>query len=217
LGERICREFFEQLFGRKFPKSYPKWLVNKKGNQMELDGYCESLGLAYEHHGEHHYSVKSYFARADEILLNRRTDDRLKRRLCKNRRIVLIEVPEIPARLPIEDLRALIKRNCERNRIPLPSDFETKIINLKKAYATSGSREALREVQLIARNRGGKCLSDNYVSARTKLPWECAQEHRWEATPDNIKRGRWCPKCARMRKRPTNAGKTKVTLTSGLM
>ena len=64
LGERVCREFFEQLFRCLFPKSRPKWLLNHKGNQMELDGYSELLGLAFEHHGRQHYS--------DTLLLSHR-------------------------------------------------------------------------------------------------------------------------------------------------
>lgn len=78
LGERICREFFEQLFGHQFPKIRPKWLINKRGNRMELDGYCESLGIAFEHQGEQHYSV-IHFIKSEERLQIRQEDDREKK------------------------------------------------------------------------------------------------------------------------------------------
>jgi hypothetical protein len=42
LGERICRAYFEQMFGRDFPKTRPDWLINSDGYQMELDGYCDT-------------------------------------------------------------------------------------------------------------------------------------------------------------------------------
>jgi hypothetical protein len=197
LGERICREFFEQIFEKEFPRSFPEWLVNNKGNQMELDGYCQSLGLAFEHHGEQHYTTKTKFIKSERILRERQEDDEIRRKLCTRQGIVLIELPEIPARLPLEEIRSFIRKECERNGISLPDDFDTKKIDLRNAYATSGSMDALKELQLIARNRGGKCLSDNYVNARTELPWECAEGHTWKATPDNIKRGRWCPTCGR--------------------
>ena len=71
LGERICREFFEQIFEKKFPKSYPRWLINQKGNQMELDGYCQPLGIAFEHHGEQHYSVVRFFLKSGKGLRKR--------------------------------------------------------------------------------------------------------------------------------------------------
>ncbi|MEE9213964.1 MAG: hypothetical protein V3U54_04095 [Thermodesulfobacteriota bacterium] len=111
LGERICREFFEQIFEKKFPSSYPKWLVNKKGNQMELDGYCQSLALAFEHHGEQHYSDKTHFTKIGKSFRRRQEDDRLKRKLCKQKEIVLIEIPEIPNRLSIKEVKAFIKKN----------------------------------------------------------------------------------------------------------
>ena len=53
----------------------------------------------------------------------------------------------------------------------------------------------IKEMQEIAKNRGGKCLSTEYISNDTKLEWQCADGHRWLATPHSVKRGSWCPKC----------------------
>ena len=55
----------------------------------------------------------------------------------------------------------------------------------------------IEELQEIASQRGGKCLSSKYINARTKLEWECKEGHEWEATYHNIKKGHWCPKCAK--------------------
>ena len=52
------------------------------------------------------------------------------------------------------------------------------------------------EMHNLAKNRGGKCLSKQHINARTKLLWECAEKHEWEAIPSSIKKGTWCPKCA---------------------
>ncbi|NIM99386.1 MAG: hypothetical protein GTO24_15345 [candidate division Zixibacteria bacterium] len=109
----------------------------------------------------------------------------------------MIEIPEIPTRLPIDQIKPFVKDRCQRNGISLPDDFDTKKINLKHAYATSGSRQALKEAQAIAKSRGGKRLSTVYVSARQKLVWQCSLGHRWKATLEKIKIGRWCPKCAK--------------------
>ena len=54
----------------------------------------------------------------------------------------------------------------------------------------------LEEMQRIAAERGGKCMSDTYVDNGTKLLWECAENHQWEAVSGSIKSGRWCPECA---------------------
>ncbi len=53
----------------------------------------------------------------------------------------------------------------------------------------------IEEMQQIARERGGKCLSKKYENAKTKLIWQCIKGHTWEAEPDKIKRGGWCPEC----------------------
>ena len=40
-------------------------------------------------------------------------------------------------------------------------------------------------------------MADTYVNARTRLTWECAKGHQWNAVPNSIKSGSWCPDCAR--------------------
>ena len=54
----------------------------------------------------------------------------------------------------------------------------------------------LEKVQQIAKERGGKCLSERYLGYREKHLWECAAKHRWEASLVAIKtNGSWCPWC----------------------
>ncbi len=57
----------------------------------------------------------------------------------------------------------------------------------------SGTIEEMRE---IATGRGGKCLSEKYIGAYSKLTWQCKNGHQWEAMPAGVKRGRWCPTCS---------------------
>ena len=54
----------------------------------------------------------------------------------------------------------------------------------------------IQKMKQIAIDRGGKCISDIYLNAKTKLLWECGEGHRWKAIPGNVERGRWCPHCA---------------------
>ncbi len=60
----------------------------------------------------------------------------------------------------------------------------------------NGMKLTIEEMQQIAEQRGGKCLSKEYVNAKTKLLWECSKNHIWRATPSTIKAGKWCPACA---------------------
>ena len=71
-SERICRDIFEQMFGLPFPKLRPSWLLGGKGRKMELDGYCESLRLAFEYHGHQHYQPVNFFQQGEKAL---RSDD----------------------------------------------------------------------------------------------------------------------------------------------
>jgi hypothetical protein len=65
--------------------------------------------------------------------------------------------------------------------------------------ASDRVRLTLEDMTAIAANRGGRCLSESYVNNKTKLEWECAAGHRWQASPTHVKCGSWCPTCTRSR------------------
>ena len=54
----------------------------------------------------------------------------------------------------------------------------------------------IEELQVIAKDRGGECLSPKIVNARTNLKWRCAEGHTWLATPSSVKNGTWCLICS---------------------
>lgn len=59
----------------------------------------------------------------------------------------------------------------------------------------------IKDMQITAESRGGKCLDFEYKGNNTKLQWECAEGHRWHNTPSHIRnRGQWCPECAGLKK-----------------
>jgi len=53
----------------------------------------------------------------------------------------------------------------------------------------------------LSEERSGQCLSVEYINIHTKLKWRCEEGHKWMATPNSVKRGSWCPICARSNKR----------------
>jgi hypothetical protein len=53
----------------------------------------------------------------------------------------------------------------------------------------------------IAKKRGGKCLSSEYINSRYTLKFQCASGHIWQSTPYNIKKGTWCGKCKTTKKK----------------
>ncbi|MEX2142942.1 MAG: zinc-ribbon domain-containing protein [Pirellulales bacterium] len=73
-----------------------------------------------------------------------------------------------------------------------------------KLYATDNdgsTADNLRELKAIARIRGGKCLSLEYVNNKTKLIFKCKAGHVFHVSPAAIKnRGSWCKRCAEKEK-----------------
>jgi hypothetical protein len=59
-------------------------------------------------------------------------------------------------------------------------------------------RLTLEQMKAMAKFRGGKCLSNSYRNSGTKLTWRCSLGHEWSATPLQVKKGHWCPYCARV-------------------
>jgi len=57
----------------------------------------------------------------------------------------------------------------------------------------------LDQLRSFIEQRGGVLLSNEYVAARTKVKVRCAARHEFGVTPDNLKRGRWCPECKRQK------------------
>lgn len=57
-------------------------------------------------------------------------------------------------------------------------------------------KKTIEDMQKLAKEKNGKCLSTKYINAQTKLLWQCGHGHSWCAKPNNIKSGQWCPQCA---------------------
>jgi len=64
---------------------------------------------------------------------------------------------------------------------------------------TNRRKHTIQQMQAIATSRGGQCLSAEYLNKRTKLLWACSMEHIWTARPQDVMKGSWCPRCARIR------------------
>lgn len=62
-------------------------------------------------------------------------------------------------------------------------------------------RKTIEDAQALALKKNGLCLSVVYVNSYAKLEWECADKHRWPAAYNDIRKGHWCPVCAREKKR----------------
>lgn len=187
ISERVCRELFKYIFDEDFPCKKPAWLVNGEGTRLELDGYSEKLGIAFEYNGEQHYEFIDYFHK-NKTLDEQIERDKIKRRLCEEHNVTLIEIPYT---IQHEDKFDYILNTCKRQGIQVP--VKEKIdYRLLDAY----SPHRLLEMQILAESKRGLCLSKKYIGDGIKLRWRCKKGHEWDATPNSIKGGSWCPFCA---------------------
>ena len=193
IGERICREFFEQLLKTKFEKVRPGWLKTQEGNWMELDGYSDKLKIAFEHQGIQHYkNLKHFYSEKPEKFEQTQQRDKLKLQLCNNNGVLLIQIPSILDILGIENVRSFIKAELLKNGFETPTDFDKVEIDLSKIYII----DKLDELRKIAEQKGGILLSTQYHGIFEPLEWECEKGHKWSTPANQIKNNdTWCPYC----------------------
>lgn len=93
-GEIECRRVLESIFMRPFPNQRPLFMTNKiTGKPLELDCYNPELALAVEYNGKQHYSYTPGMHKTYDSFRTQQYRDDMKRRLCKEQGIILIEVP----------------------------------------------------------------------------------------------------------------------------
>ena len=193
--ERLCRDVLEQLFSAEFKKVRPKWLKNPKtGFSLELDGYNEKLGLAFEYQGSQHYKIVNSFKMTDKTLETNQYRDALKKSLCVQHHIQIIEIPYT---INVTQLSEFISTEISANNnlahlIPLMKDWRTLPV---KKWLESDSYE-IEDLQRLALEKGGECLSPYFMGADKKHHWKCSKGHDWMASWTSVNKvGRWCPEC----------------------
>ena len=188
VSERICRALLERMTGVCFPKARPPWLRSKRGGQMEFDGYAPSLGLAFEYHGEQHYARSPFFHRGPRAFKQRQQDDEQKRRLCRRRKVTLLEVPYW---IPHHQVQVYLGSLLDYANLGVICDRTP----IKISELNIWRRKDCNDMRALAVSRGGRLVSDYYISNSEKLRWRCTEGHEWEAVPSSVRRGAWCPIC----------------------
>ena len=116
-GETECRRVLELIFNRKFDKDRPDFLRNPVTGgdfNLELDCFNSDLKIAVEYNGIQHYQYIPFFHKNKEAFLNQKYRDDMKRRICKENGILLIEVPYT---IKIEDIKGFIEKSLMNNGI----------------------------------------------------------------------------------------------------
>jgi hypothetical protein len=192
-GERVTRAFFETLFDAEFPSSWPAWLGG-----LELDGFNESLKIAFEHQGKQHYRPVASRG-GEKVFRGIKARDRKKAWLCKQRGVRLVIVPEIGTLLPLNELRRFIQRECERLGCHVPPERQHLEVDLKDAYTTNEEIEKLAEVKAVAAELNVEILADAYFRSNYPMPARCKTcGHEWNTSAERITQRRaGCWPCSR--------------------
>ena len=121
-GEKLCRKAFELLFNNNFPNVRPNFLKRKHTKRnLELDGFCEELKIAFEYQGEQHYKIIPGF-RGNEITLKKQQErDAYKKQKCQEFNVKLIEIPQFTKNFKPEHLKNYIIEKCFELNIDVPN------------------------------------------------------------------------------------------------
>lgn len=108
-GETECRKVLSDIFKRPFSKARPDFLRNPvTGNKfnLEIDCFDRELGLGCEYNGIQHYKYSPFFhGNNKEKFMNQKYRDDMKRRMCRDNGITLIEVPYT---VKVKDIRGFL-------------------------------------------------------------------------------------------------------------
>ena len=130
-GESECRRILEEIYGRKFPSSRPDFLKNpESGHNLELDGYCEDLQIAFEYNGSQHYNFPNWIHKSRDEFDKQVRRDQYKIQACDRSGVYLITVPwTIPHNLIRDFIIYYLPENVQK-RIELRENGE----ELPRAY-----------------------------------------------------------------------------------
>ena len=191
-SEELARTTFEQLFGGEFRKRRPRWLKNSRGRQMELDGYEEPLALAFEYQGRQHFEAIGIYGKGQNVK-QRAADDAMKRRLCDENGVTLIELRWDQK---YTDFPKIIRSQLGAKAKSLRVDW-SKEISFEAAFIRDDRLEELRSA-LATRNLD--LISEKWVDVSYRYKIRCRNcGHSFEQSARsylNSRKVAGCKKCS---------------------
>ena len=111
-GEKACKEYVEEYFGKPFLKVRPAFMQNPvTKDNLELDCYNEELKLAIEYNGRQHYEYTPFMHSTKETFYAQQYRDLIKQELCRKNNIDLITVPY---KIPESDIPAFLENELTK-------------------------------------------------------------------------------------------------------
>jgi len=190
IGEEVTRSIFELLTGRRFIRCNPSWLATTRGSKLQLDGYCESLKLAFEYQGVQHFREAPKFFHRKRSFRDQQLRDKRKVALCASHGVTLLRI-ESPRRL--RDLPGAIARLLSDIGVAIKTRPEQ--IDVVSLGVDTTSSAYARLIAAVEAKRG-TLLSKTYGGSGERVLIECPRGHIFSQTPKRIHSGSWCPTCA---------------------
>ena len=195
-GERTCRVAIEWLTGEPFPRVRPKILKNKTGRNLELDGYSAKYNLAFEYQGRQHDEFIPLFHKSIHDYKNQEAKDNLKRQLCIENGIKLIEVPDGLSNI---ELLELLKEELKDAGVPIVTklmsepDWSLSYVPKFKKYHDLA--------QSYADKNNWELKNELIISSTTdKIEFRCKTHGLFKQSLHKLNAGRGCPKCGHKRR-----------------
>jgi len=92
--------------------------------------------------------------------------------------------------------KSKLKFQCDKGHIWESIANDIKYLKVWCPYCSNNKKLTIEKMQEIASERGGECLSNEYINSHSKLKWKCEKGHIWEAKPYLVKNSNnWCPIC----------------------
>lgn len=161
-GQTLLRDILTRSISGTFVENHrPEWLRG-----LELDFYYEQHGLAFEFQGDQHF-VPVFGAVA---LQRQQANDTLKRRLCRERGVILVKVEAVELRKLKLRAKILAALNHYRPFAEKKNrNLWLKTLGLSKYRGVGRSPEAVAYCETLQRNYGGvTSIPKRYIRLREK-------------------------------------------------
>ena len=200
LSERICKAAFEALFYVKFDKRKIPNLRGLKGGMLEFDLYNDSLKIAIEHHGSHHYRLRNKYDSVERLEQQKKHDE-LKRQYCKNNRIFLFEIPELFYKTSLKKLPDIIFEQANSFGLPLPKNFRKILTVINPSGISTSDEVAFKKLKAASIASGYHLLEKKFRGGHSIHKFLCDKGHLFECYSYSFLQGHRCGKCYEIKSR----------------
>lgn len=182
VGQERVRLIFEHHFNKKFPSSRPNWLINPlTGKNLELDGYCEELKIAFEYQGRQHFSDNTEFG---GDFKNQKQRDIYKKEICLKHGINLVVINQ-PRFYDPEKFFNSVKDNCSYQGVLLASSFND--INFNYINDENSLIQKYNIFKDFVQEKGYELISNSLSTMEDILEFSCKNGHTFKLKGSTFK------------------------------